>query len=750
MMDSVVLTGRTIGHYAILEPLGEGGMGVVYKAQDIKLGRLAALKVMRADWTGDADRRRRFAREAQTVAALNHPNILTVYEIDTDAGLDYIAMEYVAGGTLADLLDSGPLPAERALRLAAQVADALAAAHTAGIVHRDLKPSNIMTSAEDRVKVVDFGLARLFGSAAPTEQTAEMLTASDAVVGTAPYMSPEQVAGRAVDARSDLFSLGTILYEILAGHRPFRGDSGATILAAILRDDPAPIRGIAPEVARLVERCLRKNVAERFQSAGELKAAILECLAPRSSGGKPSVAVLPFTNMAGAKEDDYLCEGLAEEIINALTRIPGLRVIARTSAFAVGRAGLDVSEAGARLNVGHILEGSVRRDGRRVRISAQLVTTSDGSHLWSERYDREFTNVLALEDEIAAAIATRLRVEFALHDFQRSQPVVDVEAHAAYLEGRYFFARGTPDALARAKVCYEQAIARDPNSALAHDSLAELHWYFGFFGNVPPREAFSLSTWLAIRALELDDTLAQTHALLAMLRKELDYNWPEVERELRRAFQLNREAPLVRLRYAISLLLPQARIDEAITELESVLQTDPLSLFTRWWLAVLAYLGRFPARVIAEGRHMIALDPTHFLGYWTLGIGLYGAGAGREGVAALERAHELSGGMPFTLGFLACVCGSAGQYDDTRRLLENAERLATAGYVPPTTFALGYIGLGDWDAAFEWMDKAIEIRDPIIMPIKSYPFLDPVRGDPRYRALLRKMHLEDHAEERSG
>jgi eukaryotic-like serine/threonine-protein kinase len=332
-------------------------MGVVYKARDTRLGRLAALKVMRPDWAGDADRRRRFIREAQTASALNHPNILTIYDIDADAGLDYIAMEYVAGGTLADLMASGPLPAERALRLAAQAADALGAAHAASIVHRDLKPSNIMMPAEDRAKIVDFGLARLAGSAVAAADTVEAVTASGTLVGTAPYMSPEQAEGRPVDARSDLFSLGTILYEMLAGRRPFRADSSAGTVAAILRDAPAPISGVAPDVARLAERCLRKNAAERFQSAVELKAAIEACLvAPRSGHGKPSVAVLPFTNMTGATESDYLCEGLAEEIINALTRIPQLRVIARTSAFAVGRMGLDVREAGARLDVGHILE----------------------------------------------------------------------------------------------------------------------------------------------------------------------------------------------------------------------------------------------------------------------------------------------------------------------------------------------------------------------------------------------------------
>jgi serine/threonine-protein kinase len=741
-VESEALTGRTIGHYRILGRLGEGGMGVVYQARDTRLDRLAALKVMRSASAGDLDRRRRFVGEAQAASALNHPNILTIYEIGADGGLDYIAMEFVAGGTLADVMRKGPLAAERALRVAAQVADALSAAHAAFIVHRDLKPSNIMMPADDRVKVVDFGLAKRGAAGAPTAETVEALTERGAVVGTTPYMSPEQAAGHAVDARSDLFSLGIILYEMLAGRRPFTGDSTAGTLAAILRDAPAPIPGLAPDVARLVERCLQKDPTQRVQSAVELKAAILACLAPRPACSVPSIAVLPFTRMSAAADDTYLCEGLAEEIINALTRIPGLKVIARTSAFAVSRMGLDVREAGARLDVGHILEGSVRREGGRVRVTAQLVSTGDGSHLWSERYDREMTDVLVLEDEIAEAIAVRLRVELTGSGRERPQPPVDPEAHTAYLEGRYYFARATPDALSRAHECYERAIARDPGAALAYDSLAELYWYLGFFGNVPPRDAFSQSTWHALRALELDDTLAQTHALLGMLRKELDYNWPEVDRELRRALDLNRESPLVRLRYAISGLLPHARNDEAMRELEVVLQADPLSILARWWMSVLAHLARQPDRTIAEGRHMIALDPGHFLGHWALGVGLNDVGNGSGAVEALREAHALSGGIPFTLGFLAMISGGAGFHDDVLRLRRQAEAMAGTGYLPPSTLAWCHVGLGDWDAALDWMDRAIEARDPIIMPIKSFPFLDPVRGDARYQALLRKMHLE--------
>jgi eukaryotic-like serine/threonine-protein kinase len=734
---------ESIGPHEIIAPLGEGGMGAVYKARDSRLGRIVALKVVRPEWTGDAERTRRFIQEARTASALNHPNIVTIYEIGVDHEVDYIAMEFVDGETLAEIVARGPLPEERALRLVGQVADALSAAHAAGIVHRDLKPSNIMVATGDRVKVVDFGLAKLVESASAPDETADVMTVAGAVVGTAPYMSPEQAEGRPLDARSDLFSVGTILYEILSGARPFGGASAAGTLAAILRDPAPPLVGVRPEIVRLVERCLCKQASERFQSAIELKAAIDSCLAPQAGIESAGVAVLPFANMSGASDDDVLCEGLAEEVINALTRIPGLRVIARTSAFAVGRMGLDIREAGARLGVDSILEGSVRRAGARVRVAAQLVKASDASHLWSERYDRELTDVLALEDEIAEAIAGRLRGSLGRVEprLQSQRSAVDAEAHAAYLEGRHYFARGTPAALAQAEACYQRAIGRDAGFALAYDSLAELYWFLGFFGGAPPREAFAQSTWYALRALELDDTLAEAHALLGMLRKELDYNWLEVDRELRRARDLNGRSQLVRLRYAISGLLPHGRVGEALAELDVALRDDPLSLFLRWWVAVMAVLDRRFERAIEEGRHMIALEPAHFLGHWALGLGLDATGAGDEALAALRRAHELSGGSPFTLGFLACACGRAGRREEAQALLSGAARAAGERYVPPSTFAFGCVGVGDRDAAFEWLERTIEGRDPLIMPIKTYYFLDPLRDDPRFAALLRKMNL---------
>jgi serine/threonine-protein kinase len=740
------LIGRTLGHYGIVEKIGAGGMGVVYRAHDERLDRDVAIKVLPEEVAGDQNRLARFEREAKAVARLDHPNILAIHDYGAHDGSTYAVMELLEGESLRGRMAAGVMGWQKAVEIGAAVADGLTAAHGKGIIHRDLKPENIFLTTDGRVKILDFGLARLVLPADEEAETVTMepvATAVGTVMGTVGYMSPEQAAGRPVDTRTDLFSLGAILYEMMAGRRPFEGDTAAETMAALLRDDPSPLDGVDPRIARLVERCLQKDVAERFQSATELRSAIDACVAPSGDPESASIAVLPFHNMSGASEDEYLCEGLTEEIINVLTRFPGLRVIARTSAFAVGRLGLDVREIGARLDVGTILEGSVRRAGQRVRISAQLVKSSDGGHLWSERFDRELTDVFALEDEIAEAIAERLRVGLKREEGESRRPAVDVEAHNAFLEGRYHLARGTPQALAQARACFERAIERDPGLALAFDSLAEVYWYLGFFGGLLPHDAFAQGTWYALRALELDDTLAETHALLGMLRKELDYNWPEVDHELGRARELNRESPLVRLRYAISGLLPHGRINEGVEEIQGVLQSDPLSMVVRWWLAIMLYLARLPDRTMDEGHRMIALDPNHFLGHWVVGAACTESSAPDEAVTAFEKAHELSGGTPFTLGFLGYALGRAGRTDDARRLLEQAETMAAAGYVSPFAIAIIHAGIGELDAAFEWWNRAIDVRDPLIVPIKNLPIFDPVRDDPRYPPMLRRMNLPE-------
>jgi serine/threonine-protein kinase len=738
------LVGRVLGHYRVVEKIGAGGMGVVYRAQDERLDRAVALKALPEEFARDRDRRARFEREVKAIAKLDHPNVLAIHDYGTESGVSYAVMELLDGVDLRRRLEAGSVVEREAAVIAAAVADGLAAAHGKGIVHRDLKPENIFLSSDGRVKILDFGLARLAQAAAAEAETELMetgATAAGTVVGTVGYMSPEQARGEGVDGRSDVFSLGCVLYEMIAGRRPFEGGSKAASLAALLRDAPPPLRGVAPGMDRVVERCLSKDPAKRYQSAAELRSALEAWLNQSVGNDQPAVAVLPLSNMSGTPENDYLCEGMAEEIINALTRVPGLRVIARTSSFAVGRMDLDVREVGARLGVGHVLEGSLRRSGQRVRVTAQLVNTTDGGHLWSERFDRELTDVFALEEDIAEAIAARLRGAFQRARGERRQPAPDVEAYGLYLEGRYFFARGGGEAMARARDCLERAIARDPGFAPAFDALAELYWYLGFFGGLVPVDAFSQGTWYALRALELDDTLAETHALLGMLRKELDYNWREVDRELARARELSRDSPVVRLRHAISGLLPHARIEEAVVEVGSVVRSDPLSIVVRWWLAIMLYLARQPQRMMDEGCRMIAAEPTHFLGHWVIGVAYTELGDLDEAVTAFERAHELSGGVPFTLGFLAYACGLAGKKEHTRRLLEHAEGMAAAGYVSPFAIAICHVGLGDYDAAFEWWSRAVDVRDPLIMPIKTLPIFDPVRGDPRYRALLGRMNL---------
>ncbi len=744
------MIGATISHYRILERLGGGGMGVVYKAEDTKLKRTVALKFLAPDLTRDPQAKERFTHEAQAASALDHPNICNIHDIgETDDGQLFIVMACYQGESLKERLQRGSLGIDEALEIAGQVAFGLSKAHEKGIAHRDIKPANIILTNDGGAKIVDFGLAKLAGRV--------RLTRTGTTLGTIAYISPEQARGEEVDERTDIWSLGVVLYEMIAGRLPFESDYDQAMIYSILSEQPKPLRSVRPDVPaeleQVVKKALQKDLRGRFQHMDEFLTELRAVKKHREAesskldhdGRKSlsSIAVLPFVNMSADPENEYLSDGLAEEIINALTRIPGLRVIARTSSFVVGRLGLDIREAGTRLGVESILEGSVRRAGSRVRVTAQLVSTRDGLHLWSERYDRELTDLLALEDDVAAAIADRLRGELDRPGGERRRQAVNHEAYVSFLEGRHHFARGTPEALMRAIECYRRAIEQDTGFALAYDSLAELHWFLGFFGNVPPRDAFSTSTWHALRALELDDTLAETHALLGMLRKELDYNWPEVDRECHRALELNRDSPVVRLRYAISGLMPHGRVVEATTELEAVVRLDPLSIPTRWWLAVMSYFSRHLERMADEGRQIIALDPNHFLGHWVVGMQRDAIGAGAQAVAALEKAHELSGGSPFTMGFLAYACGRAGQPDDARRLLARAQAIAAEAYVPPSTFALGHVGLDEWDAAFDWWNRAIEVRDPLVMPVKSYPFFDPVRGDPRYRAMLCLMNLTE-------
>lgn len=740
------MIGKTISHYEIVEKLGEGGMGVVYKARDTRLDRWVALKVLPPERVADPERKRRFIREAKAASALNHPNIITVHDIAEDAGVDFIVMEFVQGPTLAQLITARPLSWAEAVRSAVQIADALSAAHEKGIVHRDLKPANLMLTQSGLVKVLDFGLAKLseMGSDGALTRTLASQSTAGLVLGTLAYMSPEQAEGQPLDGRSDIFSFGAVLYETLSGRRAFGGDSGMSVLTSILRDEPAPLAGVPPDLERLVSRCLRKHPRDRYQSAAELKLALERVRLSDSDGQVPSIAVLPFTNLSADKENEYFSDGLAEEIINALTQLSGLRVIARTSSFSFRGKELDVRRIGAELNVGSILEGSVRKAGTRIRVTAQLIDVAGGHHLWSERCDREMTDVFAIQDEIAAAIVQKLRVRFS-----GDQPLIkryteDVEAYNLHLEGRHYFMQMTRESLVRSRACYERALAIDPRYALAYSGLAGYHYVWGYWGLGAPLESLSAMKATALEALKLDDTLAEAHSLLAIAHGFLDCEWRTAERAHRRAIELNPGSPEVHFNYGFACLRSLGRLDEASAELQRAVELDPLNANYRSCLGFLFHSKRQFDLAFGHFRHAMQIDPGHYFPPWMMAVSFLLRGMPQDAVAAAEKGYELSGKLPAVLGTLGAAYAAAGQLERAREVREQIDDALQRGIYFPGLFLAWMFSLsGEVEAAFEWIGQAVEARDPSLMAgLKTDPSFDNLRPDSRYRALLRKVNLE--------
>jgi serine/threonine-protein kinase len=709
--------GTRFGPYEIVSRLGAGGMGEVYRAWDSRLDRTVAIKV------GSEQFIRRFEQEARAIAALSHPHICALYDI----GPDYLVMEYIEGTPLR-----GPLPLEKALPLAIQMAGALAEAHRKGIVHRDLKPANILVTSSG-IKLLDFGLAK-------REQAVEVTqTAAELVAGTPAYMSPEQAEGQAVDARSDIFSFGLVLYEMLSGERAFPADSAVATLLAIVHREPRPLRA-SSELERIVSRCLRKAPAARFQTMDEVKTALEEASAGKPGQPDASIAVLPFANMSADKENEYFSDGLSEEIINALTRVPGLKVTARTSAFSFRGKDATIAEIGRQLGVAHVLEGSVRKSGNRIRATAQLVKAADGFHLWSERYDRELTDVFAIQDEIAAAIAEQLRLSLTV-----SQPAPretnNVSAYEAYLEGHHHWYQFTPTSAGKARQCFECAVDIDPNFALAHVGLADYYFVLGAMGLAEPAAVFRKAAAEAARALELDPARAEVHSTRAMMLALLDYDWPESERAFQRALELNPGSSHARFPYVHWYLRAQGRLEEALAEIEKVLEHDPLSPAYRFGkVSILLGQRRFEAAEEAS-RRILEIDPQYPLGMIGLSISLAGRGRFDEALSEANKLVQVQGRWGVPLQNLAEVQALAGNAAEALSLLDEMQELARNTYVGADGFAFVYSLLGENDAAFEWLNKAIDRRDPGIMLIKTSRIFDGIRQDARYRDALRRMNL---------
>ena len=696
-------------------------MGEVHKATDTRLGRTVAIKLLYSAYTD------RFEREARAIAALNHPHICTLY----DVGPDYLVMEYIEGTPL-----KGPMPLEEAARVALEIAGALQAAHSAGIVHRDLKPANILLTRSG-VKLLDFGLAQI-----------QQITAGDATViqtqageilGTAGYMAPEQIHGQPVDARTDIFSFGVVLYEMLSGRRAFARETAISTMAAILHTEPGPLEA-PPELARVVTRCLRKSASDRFQSMAEVITA-LEAVKPAPEAERnPSIAVLPFANMSGDKDNEYFSDGLAEEILNALTKLPGLKVVARTSAFAFKDKNQDIRGIGETLGATHVLEGSVRKSGNRVRITAQLISIADGCHLWSERYDREMTDIFAIQDEISGAIVAVLRLKLASPANQSAvRRPVDPAAFEAYLRGRYFWNKRTESDLNKSIEYFNRALVLEPAYALAYAGLADAFVMLGVFGLRAPSDVYPKANAAALRALELDETMAEAYDSLGHVKAALNWDLPGAEQDYKRAVELNPNYSTARRGYGYILSLMQ-RHEEAIALMKLARDLDPLSVSVNAFLGLVYMKARQYDQSIAASRAAVELDQNNPQGHWILARALDAANQLSEALSEAEKAASLSAGsQPYT-GHLGYAYARIGDRDRALEIVRQMLELAKTRYVSAYYLGLTYASLGEPDSAMEWLEKAYEERNARLLEVFD-PAFDSLRSDVRFQDLVRRIGL---------
>jgi serine/threonine protein kinase/Tfp pilus assembly protein PilF len=737
------------GRYEIIEEIGRGGMGVVYKARDGKLKRPVALKFLPTELTFVPDVKERFLREAQAAAALDHPNICTVYEVEEHGGRTYIAMAYIDGASLKARIAQGPLRISEALAIAVQVAEGLAEAHRKGIVHRDIKPANIMLTAAGQAKIMDFGLARLEG--------AGDLTQTATVLGTVAYMSPEQALGRTVDHRTDIWSFGCLLYEMLAGRGPFPGGNEQAIFQAILRGDFRPIAAVRPDVPadleKVLERCLKNNHLDRYPDAGALVDDLKSvdpaktASVPSAAGPKiaPSIAVLPFADMSREKDQDYFAEGIAEELINALAHIQGLRVVARTSAFALKSRDIDIREIGRLLSVGAVLEGSVRKAGNRLRVTAQLINVEDGFHLWSERYDRDMADIFAIQDEISAAIVATLKVKLLAGEKTALQrrPTDDPEAYGLYLKGLYFYARPSPASYEKAIHCFRAAIDRDPGFALAYAGLANVFGGLGVMSLAPPSEMWPKAKAAIQKALSLDESLAEAHAVAALLAFWYEWDWDTAERSFDRTLSLN---PGDALSHGSRgwLCLNRRRFDEALQEIKTALALDPLMpLFYAWAVGLNWSAGRADD-ALAEFAKALEIDPTNGLAYFHAGVAYVRKGLLDEALETFENGKKFAVFPGWIETNIGLIYARKGEREKAERLLDELiESKTTVQNVSATSIAWLAGELGKLDLAFEYLDKAYGERDTLMVFIHIYTdFFSPaVAADPRFKGVLARMKL---------
>jgi TolB-like protein/Tfp pilus assembly protein PilF/predicted Ser/Thr protein kinase len=788
------MLGQTVSHYRILEKLGGGGMGVIYKAEDLKLGRLVALKFLPEKLPKDREAVERFQREARAASALNHPNICTVHDLGEHEGQQFIVMELLQGETLKEQLRR-TLTTPEILRLAIQIADALEAAHAQGIIHRDIKPENIVVTERGDAKILDFGTAKLAGLPGPGQrQDRPALTEAGIALGTYGYMSPEQALGLEVDARTDVYSLGVLLYEMVTGRSALFDD----LLHSETPGAELPLRpDVPPALTSIIHKALEKEPRLRYQTMADLRAdlerlrrdtaseKVAAAGAPRATPAKSaarrlvlpvgialavlaaaamawfaagrlgigwggpsqinSIAVLPLKNLSGDPKEDYFAEGMTEALITDLSKIGALRVISRTSAMRYKGVEKPLQEIADELEVNAIVEGSVLRAGDRVRITAQLIEVASDRTLWAESYERDLSDVLALQGEVARTIAEQIKVtltpqEQALLAHARS---LNPQAHEAYLRARYHWNRFTEEDFRKSVEFYQLAIRSEPGYALAYAGLADSLAVTGWFGFEPADAVFPRAREAARKAIALDPMLAEGYTSLAHINSVYEWEWEQAEQNFRRALELRPGHAWTHQWYADFLMFPAGRPEEALAEIRRARELDPVSPISNATLAWLLYLAGRPDEAIEQARKTLALDPNFALGHSNLGLAYLQKKLYPQAMAEFETAAQLDPHAPMYPALIAVGHAAAGRKEQARKLLEELKARKGHESVPPYFLAWVAASLGANDEAMTWLEDSYRRRASLLVAVRAEPFFEPLHSDPRFQDLLRRMKFLD-------
>ncbi len=790
------MIGQTISHYQIVEQLGVGGMGIVYKAQDNRLDRAVALKFLPEELAQKPQALERFRREARAASALNHPGICTIYDIGEQDGRAFIAMEFLDGETLRNHIHGKALPLEEILQLGIQIAEALDAAHAEGIIHRDIKPANVFVTKRGHAKVLDFGLAKLVPKGVAANADADSGSAQDStsivgiISGTPSYMSPEQVRGDNLDPRTDIFSLGLVLYEMATGRQAFSGGTGGVIIEAVLTRAPVPARSINPDIPprleEIINNALHKDRDQRYQHAADIRTDLQRLeqgdnsssIAPEestesvllSSGSQlrsteqqsardstphtgtvrrervskiiDSLAVLPFENASRDPENEYLSDGIAGSLINILATVPKLRVMAQSTVFRYKGRGIDPQAVGRELNVRAVLTGRMMQSGGSLRIGTELVDVATGSQLWGAQYDRKLGDIFAIQDEISNEISGNLRLKLTRAEKKRltKRQTHDAEAYRIYLKGRHHWNRWTEEGFYKAIEYFQQAVDKDPSYALAYAGVADSYVLLGWNSYLPSKDAFPKAKVAAMEALRLDPALGEAHTPFAAVLWLHDWQWQAAQTEFKRSLALNPAYPTANHWYA-EYVMTMGRHSEAITRMKNSQELDPLSLIISDAIGWSLYMARRYDHAIEQLQRTVELDPNYPVTYWVLGLSLRKMGHYERAISEGEKGVNLSGGSPMMRAALAQTFGAAGRKEKAIEILDDLAKLAKQKYVASYFFAGIHVGLGENDRAMDCLEKSYEEHSHWLIYLHMDPGLDALRSNPRFQNLLRRVGL---------